>query len=192
MTDVTSSGIDSSSTGTSDLKQELSGDAQRLKDTAAHRAEQEADAQKGKATSAAHSTSSALEKAAEELRNDANAPSWLSSAFETTAKEIDRFASGLENKNAGDIRRDVTEFARRSPTAFLAASAAAGFAAARFLRAGSEYQSHNRGNDDASYAQGRDTTYGLGATSGGVTGGAAQGQSPGGSYQSTSREGALA
>lgn len=144
MTDATTSGMNRSSSGASDVKEELSGDAQRLKDTAQQRAEQEANAQKGKATSAAHSTSSALGKAAEQLRKDDNAPSWLSSAFETTAREIDRFASGIENKDASELRRDVTDFARQSPTAFLAASALAGFAAARFMRAGSEYQSHHR------------------------------------------------
>lgn len=144
MINATTSGLNRSSSGSSDVKEELSGDAQRLKDTAKQRAEQETNAQKGKATSAAHSTSSAIEKAAEQLRNDENAPSWLSSAFEKTAQEIDRFASGIENKDARDIRRDVTQFARQSPAAFLAASAAAGFAAARFLRAGSEYQSHHQ------------------------------------------------
>ena len=180
MTDVTSSGIDNGSIGTSSLKQELSGDAQRLKDTATQHVEQQAEAQKGMATSAALSTSSALEKAAETLRNDDNAPSWLSSAFETTAKEIGRFAGGLENKGVGDIRREVTDFARQSPTAFLAASAAAGFAAARFLRAGSEYQSHHQGNNAGS---GGATAYGAGATSGS--------QAPASSFQ-PAREGAMA
>ena len=189
MTDATTSGTNRSSTGSSQMKEELSGDAQRLKDTAKQRAEQEANAQKGNATKAAHSTSSALQKAAEQLRNDENSPSWLSSAFEKTAQEIDGFATRIENKDAGDLRRDVSDFARQSPTAFLAASALAGFAAARFLRAGSEYQSHHQ------YDQNSSSQGGIGQSGsqsyGSPSGAGTETWSSEGATSTSTREGAL-
>ena len=187
MTDATTSGMNRSSSGASAVKEELSGDAERLKDTAKQRAEQEANTRKGNATNAAHSTSSALGKAAEQLRNDENAPSWLSSAFEKTAKEIDHFAGRLENKDAGEIRRDVADFARQSPTAFLAASALAGFAAARFMRAGSEYQSHHR-SDGKSAGQGGPAPRGTQQFGGASTGSGSW--NPDSPVRTTSREGA--
>lgn len=119
---------------------ELAGDATRLKDTAKERALQAAESGKGQATQAAKSTSEALDKAADELRQDENAPDWLASAFKKTASGIESFASDIDQRSPEQLGRDVSRFARQNPTAFLAASAAAGFAAARFLRAGSQYQ----------------------------------------------------
>lgn len=149
MTDTTTPGGQSSS-GSSPIGDELSGDANRLKQTAAKRVGEEADKRKDQATTVARSASSAISKAAEEMRNDDNTPSWLVSAFETTAQQVEQFASTIEDKGVGEIRRDVSDFARRSPGTFLAASAAAGFAAARILRAGSEYKGHQQSGQDGS------------------------------------------
>lgn len=126
---------------------EIAQDAGRLKDAAMNRARREADVRKNDAAKAAHSASSALDKAAEELKRDDGAPDWLASAFTSTASGIDRFASSVESRSPDEIGREVSRFARHSPAAFLAASAAAGFAAARFLRAGAEYQHHHPGGD---------------------------------------------
>ncbi len=144
-----SGGASSSSQG---VGGEIAHDAGRLKDAAMDRAKQEAETRKGEATKAAKSASTALGKAAEDLKQDANAPDWLASAFEQTASGIQRFASGVDNQTPEQIGREVSQFARQSPAAFLAASAAAGFAAARFLRAGAEYQHHHQGSD--SYGSG--------------------------------------
>ena len=123
-----------SSTGTSaqSVRDELSQDASRLTQTATQRAEQAADGGKKQATTAAHAASSAIEKAAGALRQDDKAPEWLANAFEKTARQIDDLARTIEGKDIKEIRRGVSQFARQNPLAFLAASAAAGFAAARF------------------------------------------------------------
>lgn len=143
MTDATTSGHDDEQLAQAiPLREEVSGDAQRLTQTAKTRIDQAAEGQKAAVTGAAHKASSALDRAVEELRKDDGAPDWLTKAFETTARQIEGLARSVEGKNIDDVRRNVTQFARTNPMAFLAASAAAGFAAARFLRAGSEYKSH--------------------------------------------------
>jgi hypothetical protein len=122
------------------MEGELASDANRLKDTAKDRARQEAEVRKSEAARAAKSASSALDKAAGELEADENAPSWLKSAFRQAAGSIDRLAQSAEGRSVDDMGREATRFARENPGAFLAASAAAGFAAARFVRAGADYQ----------------------------------------------------
>lgn len=143
MTEATMPGqAGSSSSQTTPLKDEISGDAARLAQTAKDRLDQAADGRKEVVVGAAQSATSALDRAVDALKQDDKAPDWLTKAFETTARQIESLAGSIEGKNLDDIRRNVTRFARENPMAFLAASAAAGFAAARFLRAGSEYKSH--------------------------------------------------
>jgi hypothetical protein len=149
---------------------ELASDANRLKDTATHRAKQEAEVRKSEAARAAKSASSALDKAVGELELDDSAPGWLKSAFKQAADGIDRIAETAEGRSVDDLGRDVSRFAREHPGAFLAASAAAGFAAARFLRAGADYQhDHQPQQSQGGYGQ----TAGGQATSGQTTSGLA-------------------
>lgn len=138
------SGQSTSGAGGSHTKEELKADADRLKDTAKHRASEKIEEGKSRATGTARSASDALEKAAGELDRDDNAPSWLSSAFRETAKGIDRFAGKVEGRSPEQMGREISSFAREHPATFLAASAAAGFAAARFLRAGADYEHHQQ------------------------------------------------
>ncbi|MGX7952998.1 hypothetical protein ACWPM1_10575 [Tsuneonella sp. HG249] len=143
MTEATTPTFNNSSGSQSTpLREEVSGDAARLADTAKQRIDQAAEGQKQAVTGAARSATSAIDRAVSALREDDGAPDWLTKAFETTARQIENLASSIEGKNVDDLRRNVSQFARQNPMAFLAASAAAGFAAARFLRAGSEYKSH--------------------------------------------------
>ncbi len=148
---------------TSAVGDELKGDAARLKDTIEGRARQEAEGIKGQASDAASSASSALNKAAEELQADADAPDWLAAAMKQAAGKIDTMANQIQGGDLGQIGQNVADFARKSPGAFLAASAAAGFAAARVLRAGVD-RSHD---DQASETQTSDRSGGLGANSSG-------------------------
>src|SRR3990167_7464312 len=142
----------------SDTARELKDDAARLTDDAKSRLGAEADKRKGEATSAARSTSDALEKAASHLKSDGSTPGWLASAFRETAKGIDRFAGKMDGRSAQEMGREVTSFARENPTGFLAASAAAGFAAARFLRAGADHK-HHRADRQSTYRNGSQSQY---------------------------------
>jgi hypothetical protein len=112
---------------------ELRSDAKQIGASAANRLHSEIDAGKGTAAEQAKSVSSAIERAGGEL-NDA--PQWLKSAFEQGARQVQRFADTLENKDSRQIVDDVTTFARDNPGTFLAGCAAAGFAAARIFKAG--------------------------------------------------------
>lgn len=162
--DQTSATADSSST--SGLREELSADASRLGDTARERAKEEAETRKQQVTQTARSASSALGKAADDLDRDDGAPSWLSSAFRQTAGGIERLAGDLEGRSPDDLARNLTRFARENPLAFLAGSAAAGFVAARFLKAGADYAREHRYDPPAGAAG----DYGSAGTGYGSTG----------------------
>jgi hypothetical protein len=157
-----------SSSTSSTIREELSGDASRLGDTAKERAKEEAETRKQQVTQTARSTSSALGRAADELDQDDSAPGWLAAAFRQTAQGIERVAGSVEGRSADQLARDLTRFARDNPTTFLAASAAAGFAAARLLRAGAEYRSENSsqgGTDDSTRFDNGSSTFGGTGTS---------------------------
>lgn len=136
-------GLSSSNASGSSPQDELKADADRLKTTASDRASEEAQKQKSQAAQTARSASQALEKAASDLDDNDDAPSWLSSAFRETAKSVDRFAGSVDNRSPKQLGRDVSSYARSHSGSFLAASAAAGFVAARFLRAGADYRKHH-------------------------------------------------
>jgi ElaB/YqjD/DUF883 family membrane-anchored ribosome-binding protein len=129
------------------LGQELKDDVSRLKATAEERAGNVARAEKEQVAKSAKSAASAIDAAADTLRDDENAPAWMASAVSNAAKQVDDLAGRLQDKSAKDIARETNRFGRENPAAFLAASAAVGFAAARFLRSGAEYQeSHSGGS----------------------------------------------
>lgn len=121
------------------MTDELRSDAQELGSSAKDRIHSEAEARKGTAANQAKSVSSALERTAGEL--DSDAPQWLRSALQKGAMQIQRFADSMEQKDSREIVSDVRDFARQNPTTFLAACAAAGFAAARVFKAGGSEES---------------------------------------------------
>lgn len=171
----------SASTGSA-VGEELSRDASQLKDTASQRIEQELDTRKGQAAQIAGSASSALGKAASELERDDNAPDWLGSAMRQAASSIDRLAGEIDGRSVNQMGQQLTNFARSNPGTFLAASAAAGFAAARVLRAGVEHRHHaqdSSGSSEAGGGYGASTKPGSAATSSGVSTGTGLGASTG-------------
>ena len=191
MTEPTSPGGQGSSWTT--IRDELSNDASRLTQTATSKIEQAADGRKQQVTGAAQAVSSAIDRAVGALREDDQAPDWLTSAFEKTARQIGDLARSVEGKDISEIRRGVTDFARQSPVAFLAASAVAGFAAARVLRAGSEYQTRQEqgGRSPTSDTTGFGSTdSGFASTSGMGAVGAAAGSDLGASGGATGAPGA--
>lgn len=131
------------------VRDELKQDAGRLKEDAQARAKQEAETRKGQAVNVAGSATSALNTAAEELERNPDAPAWMASALQQAARKIDGMARHVDGKNVDDLGREVAHFAREHPGAFLAASAAAGFAAARLLRAGADKKRHAHEGENA-------------------------------------------
>jgi 2-hydroxy-3-keto-5-methylthiopentenyl-1-phosphate phosphatase len=126
----------SSAGSSSDFRDELKHDAKRLKGTIGERAKHEATTRIDQATQAMGSASTALEAAAEKLVSNPETPDWMASAIQQAARKMDDLAAQINERNLDDIGTEVTQFARQNPGTFLAVSAAAGFAAARVLRAG--------------------------------------------------------
>lgn len=139
----------------SGVTEELKHDADRLKGTVGARAKEEAESRKGQAVHVAGSASSALNTAAEDLRSNPDVPDWMASALQQSARKIESLAQHVDGRSIDQLGQDVSDFARRSPGTFLAASAAAGFAAARVLRAGMDKKRHDR---DAGQGQGASTS----------------------------------
>lgn len=137
MTEPTMTGTGGeASTSSHSAQKELKHDGKQLTDKAASAASAKTDLAARKATSAARSTSSALRDAGDKLVQDNDAPNWLGSAFQQAADGIADLAETVDGKEPQEMMRDVNGFARSNPTAFLAGAALAGFAAARFMKAG--------------------------------------------------------
>ena len=115
---------------------ELRSDAQHMSSAAADRLHSEVDSRKHGAADQAKSVSSAIRRTAGEL--DDGTPAWIRSSLQRGAEQIQRFADTIEQKDSRQLVRDVETFARERPGAFLIGCAAAGFAAARVLKAGGE------------------------------------------------------
>ena len=126
---------------------ELKQDATRLKGDVASRAKQEAENRKGQAAQLASSASSALESAASDLRDNPDAPDWMESALRQAARSIEGLASHVEGRSIDQLGQEAADFARRNPGTFLIASAAAGFAVSRVLRAGVGKKRHDHASE---------------------------------------------
>ena len=124
---------------------ELRSGAKELGNSAANRIHSEVDSRKDTAADQAKSVSSAVQRVAGEMGQDT--PDWLKSALRQSADKIQSFADTLERKDSRELMRDAQDFARNNPRTFLAACAAAGFAAARILKAGGQQQHGFEGNE---------------------------------------------
>lgn len=143
---------------------ELKSDARQLGEKAKDRLHSEVDNRKSTAVSQAQSFSSAIEQTAGNL--DENTPDWLKSALRQGAQKIQQFAETIEQKDSRQLMTDAQDFARNNPGTFLAACAAAGFAAARIFKAGSDQQSTQYGSYDQSQPWGDGEVDTLGQDSG--------------------------
>lgn len=100
------------------VKDEVARREQNLRSGVAHRAE---------------SVAEGLRKARSEIDPD----STVAQMFDRAADSVSGLADSLNSTDPAQMLGDVRRFARRQPGAFLGLSALAGFAAVRFLRAGS-------------------------------------------------------
>lgn len=81
----------------------------------------------------AESVAAGLRKAGSEIDPDSS----IATMFDRAAESVSSIADSLNETDPREMIDEVRNFARRQPGAFLGLSALAGFAAARFLRAGS-------------------------------------------------------
>jgi hypothetical protein len=137
----------------SGLREELGQYTAHVADTLKGRATQEAETRKVAATGIVGYASGALGKAVDDLRGNPDAPEWMAKGLQQVAQQIDRFAGELQGRSVEDMTRDAARLARDNPGTFLAAAAAAGFAAARLLRAGADHKRHAQGGEMSSQSR---------------------------------------
>lgn len=114
----------------------LKDEAKQLGGKAGEKLVAAADSRKDQVTEPLRQVAGAVEAARDKLtEGDAATPDWLVSGLGQLATRVSGFADTLQNKDSSTLMRDVQDFAKQSPVAFLAACGAAGFAAARVLRA---------------------------------------------------------
>ncbi len=96
---------------------------------------------------------SALRTAAGELRSGSPQERTLGQIAEGLADASDT----IRNKDLGEAARDISDFARRNPLAFLGGAALVGFAATRFAKASTDGHAgsttHTRGHSPSAPAQ---------------------------------------
>ena len=126
--------------------------AQELKGTAGERVRQEVDSRSTEAGTQLQGTASVMRRTTEQLRQEGNEVP--AKAIEFVAEQTERLGSYLTGAHADQVLRDVEAFARRQPWLVAVGGAAAGFFAARFLKAssGARYQTSSAGSGSPSWA----------------------------------------
>ncbi|MFL1461677.1 hypothetical protein ACI6QG_05710 [Roseococcus sp. DSY-14] len=115
------------------LAGEAKAEGEDLLATARARAEDVAEQGKEKGAATVSALARAIHHIGEDL--DQGAPE-IGRHVHRAAEAADGLAHALRERPLGELVADVGDFARRNPTAFFAVSAIAGFALARFLKAG--------------------------------------------------------
>jgi ElaB/YqjD/DUF883 family membrane-anchored ribosome-binding protein len=109
--------------------------AQELKGTAGERVRREVDARSTEVGTQLQGTATAMRRSIEQLRQEGN--DVPARAMDFVAERTERLGSYLARADADQVLRDAEAFARRQPWLVAVGGAAAGFFAARFLKASS-------------------------------------------------------
>jgi ElaB/YqjD/DUF883 family membrane-anchored ribosome-binding protein len=117
-----------------------------LKGTVGERVRQEVDTRSTEAGTQLQGTASAMRRTTEQLRQEGHEVP--AKAMDFVAERTERLGSYLTGANADQVLLDVEAFARRQPWLVAVGGAAAGFLAARFLKAssGARYQTSSAGS----------------------------------------------
>ncbi len=152
-------------------KEKLGGlrdEAQSAVDNAKSAAMDKTEEVKGQAAGEIDRTAHGLEAAADDLEGSPMQQDLLREA----ADGLRQIAQAVQGKSVGEMVGDISDFGRRNPLAFLGGAALAGFALARFARAGSPDATAG----GSSYGTTGGSSYG---TTGGTKGGSAYGTTGG-------------
>ena len=155
------SGAGSGTGATDEVRQQTRETAQKLENRAREkgeeireRVERTGEAQKERAAGTAEALAEAVRAAGSTLRD--RDEDRLGQYTEEFADQIERFSGYLRDRDVGGLMHDLEDMARRSPTAFLGSSLAAGLVAGRFLRASDRSDTSSR--DSMSSHAGRMST----------------------------------
>jgi hypothetical protein len=103
--------------------------------------------QKERAASRLETMADALSAAGQHLRDSEEQK--IAQYVDTTADQVQRLARALRDQDVTQLMQTATEFGRRQPALFLAATFALGFAATRFLRSSSQSQGSGSGRESS-------------------------------------------
>ncbi len=106
------------------------------------RAEDLVSGQKSRGADFLTSISRAADAAARELHESSP---YIADQVTDMARGVDSLSRNVRERSVGDMMRNLNEFARREPTAFLAGSVIAGFMISRFLKASAERREMHAG-----------------------------------------------
>lgn len=112
-----------------DQAQETAG---QVAEQAKQRALTQIDTQKEHAAGSLDAVAQALRQSGDQLRTKQQEP--LANLAGTAAERVERFSGYLRHTDVNDMIRDVEQFARRQPAAFLGGAFTLGVLAARFLK----------------------------------------------------------
>jgi uncharacterized protein YjbJ (UPF0337 family) len=113
------------------LAGEARAQGEELLGTARERAESLAEEGKAAGAEKASVLADAIRNAARDLEG---ASPEIAQHVRSAADSVQGIAAALRDRSAGQLFEDVTDFARRQPTAFFGVAALAGFALARFMK----------------------------------------------------------
>jgi hypothetical protein len=106
------------------------------------RATEQLNTQKNKATEGLGSVAHAVRDTTQRLRDENH--DTVARFVEQAADQIERFSSGLKNKDVGELVNDAQRLARRQPALFVGGAFAVGLLSARFLKSSSPRDSYDR------------------------------------------------
>lgn len=115
----------------------------KVQATARAKAEEHAQSLKDSAAAKAENTANAAKAAAAQFD-----PATLQAeAAQHVADRVDELAARIRHSDLETVASQVGDFARRNPLLFVGAAAAAGFAATRFLKAREPHATHHDADD---------------------------------------------
>jgi hypothetical protein len=86
----------------------------------------------------------AIKHSGDELQQSENVEDTIAYYAKNAGDKIQNVANYLENKDVGEMLRDVEGFARRQPALFVGGAVALGLLAARFVRSSATHQHQSR------------------------------------------------
>ncbi|MGI8914023.1 MAG: hypothetical protein ACR2JY_09655 [Chloroflexota bacterium] len=110
--------------------------AGQVADQAKQQALSQASTQKDHAASSLDAVAQALRQSGDQLRDNQQDP--LANLAGTAAHQVEQFSGYVRNTDVTEMIRDVEQFARRQPAAFLGGAFTLGVLAARFLKSSSQ------------------------------------------------------
>ena len=140
--------LDATTTEPNALWQEAKQAVSQVADQAGEKIKNELDTKKGFAVDKATEMASKLRDTKDALKDVGPLPDLADQA----ADQIERLAEYVQNRNLGDLVREVERFARREPAIFLGVSFAAGLLGGRFLKSSGRRSRRPDSRLDTEYA----------------------------------------